>query len=372
MQTEVLSEPRLAAWLEFTPLSSSVSETIRLEAESLVMGRSETTDVPIDSNRVSREHAVLERRGDGWRVRDLRSTNGTFVNGSRVEESPLQDGDTLLIADVEFTFRIEQGNTQTVSFTQVMTQGETGRGSPSGFAHWVRTLRRLREAMLRGGLPAARQPVHRLDTRELFGHEILGDWEKADGRSGLEKQIFATDCLLNERLREVQRLAAIDELAGGDAATRLLVSLAPAEVGARRLVESLDLLRAVSGERQLIVEIPVNAVCDTPHFREFLAILRDRGIGVLYDNFAGRSSHAALQEGLAPDYVKLAGAATRGVEQSSDAQRQVQAVVRACAELNCEVVAQGLAGAAAADLCRDLGCTLGQGEYFQTVSARRA
>ncbi|MBW3599440.1 MAG: FHA domain-containing protein, partial [Planctomycetes bacterium] len=120
MQTEVLSEPRIAAWLEFTPPSGSVSETIPLEAEAFIMGRSETADLPIDSNRVSREHAVIERRGEGWRVRDLRSTNGTFVNGTRVEESPLRDGDALVIADVEYIFRMEQESAPTVSFTQVM------------------------------------------------------------------------------------------------------------------------------------------------------------------------------------------------------------------------------------------------------------
>lgn len=366
MQTQVMSESRVAAWLEFTPPSGSVPETIPVEGDAFILGRSESADLPVDSNRVSREHAVIERRGDGWRIRDLKSTNGTFVNGTRVDEAPLKDGDALTVADVEFAFRQESSASPTVTFTQVMGEGDSPSSVRIDFAQWLRTLRRLREAMLRGGLPARRQAVFRLASRELFGYEIQGETDEADARNPIEKRVFATDCLLSERLREVQRLTAVAELASTSAQTRLLVNLAPAEVGARRSLETLDLLQAQTGQRRLIVEVPLNAVCDTPSFRDFLAALREREIGVLYDNFAGRSSHAALHKDLAPDFVKLTTAVTRGIEQSSDRQRQVQAIVRACQDVACEVVAQGLAHAAAADLCRELGCTLGQGEYFSS------
>ena len=50
---------------------------------------------------VSREHAELYRRGNIWSIRDLGSTNGTQVNGKRVRESFLSDGDILTIAETE-------------------------------------------------------------------------------------------------------------------------------------------------------------------------------------------------------------------------------------------------------------------------------
>ena len=107
MQTEVISAPP-AAWLEQASPASGQTKRHPLEKGSVCLGRSETTDLPVNSTRVSREHAIIERRGGGWRIRDLKSTNGTFVNGQRIEESPLQEGDTIKVADVEFAFHVKE------------------------------------------------------------------------------------------------------------------------------------------------------------------------------------------------------------------------------------------------------------------------
>jgi EAL domain-containing protein (putative c-di-GMP-specific phosphodiesterase class I) len=366
MRTEVISEPRAVAWLEFYPPSGSAVKRYPLEGGPFCLGRSETTDLPVNSTRVSREHALIERRGGGWRIRDLKSTNGTFVNGERIEESPLADGDTVKVADVEFTFHA-LNEEPTLSFTQVMESDEPAAPKHDALGDWVRTLRRMRESLLRGGRTNRYEPVYRLESRALFGYEAVSASDSADEQSSRERQIFATECLLSERLRQLQRLTAVEEVAamGGD--VRLLLNVASAEVGARPLIDALEALHTRAGRQRLIVEIPVNAVCDTPAFRDFLAVLREREVGVLYDNFAGRSTHASLQRELAPDYVKLAGSLTRGVEQSSDRQRQIQAIVRACQDVDCEVMVQGVAQAAA-EVCGNLGCTFAQGDLFQSTT----
>src|SRR5262249_44499058 len=51
-------------------------------------------------HRISREHAVLHHASDGGlRIQDLHSTNGTFVNGARITETPLQTGDVIRVGD---------------------------------------------------------------------------------------------------------------------------------------------------------------------------------------------------------------------------------------------------------------------------------
>ena len=77
--------------------------------ESLLLGRGDegiTPDIFFDDRRVSRKHAALTYERGKWMVSDLESTGGTYVNGSAVHSSPLNDGDTLTLAKVhEFSVR---------------------------------------------------------------------------------------------------------------------------------------------------------------------------------------------------------------------------------------------------------------------------
>ncbi len=69
-----------------------------------VVGRDSDCDVVLSSRSVSRRHAIVERRGEGWVVRDLGSANGLFVEGKRVSEASLAPGASLRFGDVEASF----------------------------------------------------------------------------------------------------------------------------------------------------------------------------------------------------------------------------------------------------------------------------
>jgi FHA domain len=61
------------------------------------IGRSLAADVRFDDATVSRRHALIVSQADGVRVLDDRSLNGVYVNGRRVEWSPLRDGDEIAV-----------------------------------------------------------------------------------------------------------------------------------------------------------------------------------------------------------------------------------------------------------------------------------
>lgn len=73
-----------------------------LTADSVCFGRSAACEVPISSDLVSRRHALLERLRGGWRIRDLGSTNGVFVNGEQVKSRQLADGVLIRIGSAIF------------------------------------------------------------------------------------------------------------------------------------------------------------------------------------------------------------------------------------------------------------------------------
>jgi DNA-binding CsgD family transcriptional regulator len=95
----------MAAYLEvWTPAGR---ELVALEAGRLTLGADPANDLPLLADpTLSRLHAVLERYGAGWCVRDLDSRNGTFVNGQRVwRERPLRPGDELRVGATRLVYR---------------------------------------------------------------------------------------------------------------------------------------------------------------------------------------------------------------------------------------------------------------------------
>ena len=71
---------------------------------SCVIGRSRSCNLRLPSSDASRRHAEILAGRDGFVLRDLRSTNGTFVNGERVEERTLRPGDRIQIGGDTITF----------------------------------------------------------------------------------------------------------------------------------------------------------------------------------------------------------------------------------------------------------------------------
>lgn len=69
------------------------------------IGRSEENRICVSSPGISRKHAVITAVAGGFMIRDLGSQNGTFVNGQRVTEKRLAEGDTVDVGSMKFVFR---------------------------------------------------------------------------------------------------------------------------------------------------------------------------------------------------------------------------------------------------------------------------
>ncbi|MEM8758501.1 MAG: FHA domain-containing protein, partial [Planctomycetota bacterium] len=72
--------------------------------EPQLLGRSSEA-LPITDNTVSRRHAELTPDGGAWYIRDLKSHNGTYVNGVQISKRvPLKNGDTIRVGSTVFAF----------------------------------------------------------------------------------------------------------------------------------------------------------------------------------------------------------------------------------------------------------------------------
>ena len=79
-------------------------DIVDLGAEPVTLGRGAGNHVTLADPSVSRQHCTIEADGARYRVRDLSSHNGTFVNGLPVGERLIEDGDELKIGRSVFRF----------------------------------------------------------------------------------------------------------------------------------------------------------------------------------------------------------------------------------------------------------------------------
>jgi pSer/pThr/pTyr-binding forkhead associated (FHA) protein len=107
---------------------------IQFPEGEFVFGRGPECHIRPNSELVSRQHCLLRVSETGVQVRDLGSSNGTLVNGTRVvEERALQDGDVLQLGPLVLQLVLEEDTADhTVADTPVLDINETLLDPPSG------------------------------------------------------------------------------------------------------------------------------------------------------------------------------------------------------------------------------------------------
>jgi ABC-type multidrug transport system ATPase subunit len=83
------------------------TKTLNLEGkESIIIGRDKDCDIFLDHSKISRNHLKLTKVNGHWEVEDLKSTNGTFINGDKLEgKTILKNNDSIFVVNAKFTYR---------------------------------------------------------------------------------------------------------------------------------------------------------------------------------------------------------------------------------------------------------------------------
>lgn len=79
-----------------------------IDRERVIVGRGPGVDRAFEDPSMSRQHAVIEYCGTGFRIRDLGSTNGTRVNGAAVQSAELGHGDRIEMGAQSFVLAVEE------------------------------------------------------------------------------------------------------------------------------------------------------------------------------------------------------------------------------------------------------------------------
>lgn len=95
---------RRQTWAWLRPRGDTVRSGFPLNKDHLIIGREVQCPIMLNDNSVSRQHSSITRLAEGYLLKDMGSSNGTYVNGHRVQEALLKDGDQISIGDCEFWF----------------------------------------------------------------------------------------------------------------------------------------------------------------------------------------------------------------------------------------------------------------------------
>jgi EAL domain-containing protein (putative c-di-GMP-specific phosphodiesterase class I) len=341
------------------------AEKIYLQSLPFTIGRSDGADLQIESSQVSREHAEISRHRMRYRLRDLHSTNGTFVNGERIEETTLSDGDLVAFADVEFTFACGGEGPARQTVTQVIDAARSPSASRDAAWQLMWSVRRAHEAVTHRGVRPLFQPIVEIATNEVFAWEALASNGSGAGDPRWTPLGEGIECRPVERLRSLFRRMAAESAIGLPQGAALMIALEAGEIASGRRIGSLCQLQSILGEgRSLIVEIPDSAVRSTPEFRGLLTQLREAGIRVAYDGYASGKAQILEREDVSPDFLKLAPSIFRGIHRGGERQRLVRSIVQISHDIDCLVIAAGVDSLVDLEVCRELGCTLAQGELL--------
>lgn len=126
-----------------------------LGADEITIGREIHSEINIVDQHISRSHAALHRNAGGYSIEDLRSTNGTFLNGEKLDAPrQLKDGDTISLGQyVVLTFHVLADETATARFRREKGStaiGVTGQPQSQVFISYSRKDRAFVEALHAG------------------------------------------------------------------------------------------------------------------------------------------------------------------------------------------------------------------------------
>ena len=333
------------------------AQLIQVPIGRFQVGRRPDLNLCLSHSSVSKLHAEFIAAEAALFVRDLGSTNGTFVNGEKIsQDTPIGDRDVVQFADVEYV----------VGRNSIDKQVRTMVSSRSD---WQGTLTTFHRLMTERSVIPHFQPIVRMTDGRHVGFELLA--RSAITGMSMPHEMFGAA----ERIGLAASLSVLCRENGVEIAKKLaspgllFVNTHPSERPHSGLLESLVHLRSLAPNLGLVVELHEGAVTCPREIAEFQKELRGLGIQLAYDDFgAGQARLLELAE-VAPDFLKFDISLIRDIHLAPQRQQMVAGFVRIVRDLGIQPLAEGIESAAEAAVCRTIGFSLAQGYFYGKPAA---
>jgi len=329
------------------------------------IGRNAGLDLSLPFQSVSKRHAEIYSEGEELMLRDLDSTNGTFVNRKRVKGAPLHEGDILHFA--EFEFRVgRQSSEGGIGDEATLERGTLALRRVELPQNFVSGTRQLAELLERGLTAPVFQPIVSLPGGAVEAYEVLGRGTHPELPSS-PKELFRIAETL-DRAAELSRLfrrrAAEVLTASGAKLPFLFLNTHPSELGKPELLESLRALRGIGPDLHLVIEIHEGALAEPQVIAELKRDLDSLGMRLALDDFGLGERILQLAE-VPPHYLKFDISMVKDIVKAPPSKRRLLAMLMAAArEVSALPIAEGIENETEASVCTSAGFRLAQGYLF--------
>ena len=355
----ILSEN--AEWFLAGPFDNAEpTRCVPIYAVPFVIGRRHDLTMSLSCKAVSSLHAEITENDGSLVLRDLGSTNGTYVNGRRISGTvTLHDDDLVQFASMVFRVcrQTAAGITNTVQ---------------ENVCDQALALIQFDKLMSEEAVTPFFQPIVAIPTKEIIGYEVLA----RSRLFGLQtpKVMFNTAA----RLELEKELSIMLRWKGVLASQRLegpphvFMNMHPRELAEGGLVDSLKQLRDKHPLQPMTLEIHEAAVTDAAQMSEIRCALAELKIGLAYDDFGAGQSRLNELAQYPPDYLKFDISLVHDINLAPPPRRQFLAsLVQMAHDLNIVALAEGVETEGESETCRQMGFDLGQGFFYGRPASAR-
>jgi len=343
-----------AVWFLVGPFDSA--ETIRhmpIHTFPFLIGRRSDLPLSLSCKTVSTLHAEITLVGRALVIRDLGSTNGTYVNGCRLK-NPVELAEEDLVQFANLPFRIRMQSTENSPHT--VCENACDRAL---------ALVLFDKLISEHAVTPFLQPIIDLKDRKTLAYEVLArsrlfGLEMPSDMFGVAQQLN-----LEVELSAMLRWEGVQVTRTMAPSPHLFLNTHPRELANHKLGQSLEHLRENWPDQALTLEIHESAVTKASHMAELRLLLKRLDIKFAYDDFGvGESRLNDLAE-VAPDYVKFDMSLIRDIDRATPQRQQVlAALVQMVNNLGITSLAEGVETAGEDEACQQMGFDLGQGYLY--------
>jgi EAL domain-containing protein (putative c-di-GMP-specific phosphodiesterase class I) len=345
---------REAMWFLVGRLSEQESmRLVPIYTSPFQIGRRPSATMCVPHSAVSSLHAELIDTGTALVLRDLSSTNGTFVNGQRVRDVvELHPDDLVQFASIPF---------------RVARQASTTSAATVSEDAYDRALLLVQfdKLMTENAVVPHYQPIVELNGLAIIGYEVLA--RSSVPQLGTPAAMFsvASQLDLQTKLSQMMRWKGVQKTLTIDDPPHLFLNTHPSELLGPELIESMRALRELNERQSMTLEIHEAAITKPALMKELRNELRELSIGLAFDDFgAGQARLTELFE-VRPDYLKFDMSLIRNIHEASAEQiEMVKSLVQMVRHMNIAPLAEGVESEAEREVCTELGFELAQGYLF--------